>query len=79
MAKHARRRNRPQLKVPDHPVIPGSVLYRALEQVASAVAQRLVEIAPPVEPGGKAFCSRKPRTEPIRRPRELPEDTNPFS
>jgi hypothetical protein len=26
---------------PDHPVVPGSILYRALQQVAKAVAKRV--------------------------------------
>jgi hypothetical protein len=26
---------------PDHPMVPGSILYRALQQVARAVAKRL--------------------------------------
>jgi hypothetical protein len=30
-----------KLEPPDHPVVPGSILYRALLQVARAVAQRL--------------------------------------
>jgi len=30
-----------KLEPPDHPVVPGSILYRALQQVARAVAQRL--------------------------------------
>lgn len=35
------RRRKSLPKVPDHPVVPGSTLYRALEQVARAVARQL--------------------------------------
>ncbi len=37
------RRSKSKLQIPDHPVVPGSILYRALQQVARAVAERLAE------------------------------------
>jgi hypothetical protein len=42
MTKRARR-SKSRVQVPDHPVVPGSILYRALQQVACAVAERLAE------------------------------------
>lgn len=42
MSKRPRRtKSKPQ--VPDHPVIPGSILYRVLQQVANAVAAKLAD------------------------------------
>ena len=37
------RRSKSRVQVPDNPVVPGSILYRALQQVARAVAERLAE------------------------------------
>lgn len=42
MAKRPRR-NKVTVQVPQHPVVPGSTLYRALQQVARAVAEKLAE------------------------------------
>ena len=37
------RRSKSRIQVPDHPIVPGSILYQALQQVARAVAERLAE------------------------------------
>jgi hypothetical protein len=54
------RRSKSKLQVPDHPVVPGSILYRALQQVARAVAERLAERGDGDRMGNDQPASKQP-------------------